>query len=253
MRAGYGLKPKKMSDTMMAWKGTSAKSVLAAEWQYTVSLAPSLTSGVINTCGYKTKSCAGKEGRNCVLMSGRAAMVVDKRAALTRLFAEYPREALELLHWDLQRAQKRHGMTGWFLRPNTASDLDWVRLAPWIFPMVPFALDYTKNPRLPVLPANYYVAFSASERTSNAQLVAMVDSGTPVAFVTDAPGDKYGHLKVLPSDTFLGRPVLNGDVSDEMVVKARLMGGAFIALGAKGLLRGVVGEVDRSFVKKWVS
>ncbi|HXU04984.1 MAG TPA: hypothetical protein VN903_28685, partial [Polyangia bacterium] len=139
-----------------------------------------------------------------------------------------------------KRATRR--LIGFAVRCNGASDWTWHKMTGRDgrtlmerFPAVTF-YDYTKNPHTMrafadgKLPANYHVTFSRSER-NEAECLEALSRGVNVAVVFDV---KRGHA--LP-ETYYGRPVLDGDISDLRFRDPRDAQGYVIGLRAKGTAR----------------
>jgi hypothetical protein len=109
------------------------------------------------------------------------------------------------------------------VRLNTISDIPWEQHdIPQRFPDL-FFLDYTKQAkRLGNTPDNYRLIFSYSDRPQyQKQVAAALPTGVPVAVV---------FKNSMPTE-YLGRPVIDGDLSDLDNVMA---GPVVIGLTAKG-------------------
>lgn len=196
---------------------------------YGLSLAQSRLSG-INVCRWSTPVCVGC----CVAGNGNGAYpsIVRARIAKTRFLFESPDSAAILLADFLDNAVK----VGCRLerpvgaRLNTFSDLDWQRMAGWIFnryPTVNF-FDYTKDwSRVSLFP-NYSLTYSVSERTPLTHIQSALEQNQNVAVVFDTPRGKP-----LPS-FFMGYEVFDGDLSDERWKDPK---GVVVGLRAKGRMR----------------
>ena len=166
-------------------------------------LAPSLN------CGYET--CAGKsEGCSaaCLFTAGRGAMnsVQQARIKKTKLFFENKELYLTYLNNDLTLLEeygKEHNMQV-YVRLNGTSDLDFISLNIFQkYPILKF-YDYTKiKERLYLsLPENYKLTYSRDERTTNEEILTLINYAN-IAVVFDE----------VPSE-YLGLPVYEGDLTD---------------------------------------
>lgn len=190
-------------------------------------LAPSWLSG-FNTCPMASNGCASA----CLNTAGRGGMfkrgektnaIQEARIRKTQWFFNDRDTFMAQLVKDITLAIKqadRKNMIPVF-RLNGTSDLRWENVAVagfdnimQMFPNVQF-YDYTKLPNRRNIPANYHLTFSRSE--SNEHLIP-ADLNVAVVF------DK------LP-DTYLGRPVVNGDETDLRFLDPV---GVVVGLKAKG-------------------
>lgn len=182
-----------------------------------LSLAPAMSSGVVNVCAYSTPECRA----HCVAGSGngRAWNVTAARAARTHLLAADPVAFLSLLTGDIVDAARGRRLA---VRLNTFSDVRWERVLPaWFwhrFRAVRF-YDYTKYPygsRL-TLPANYTLTQSLTgERHNRDNARRIVSGGRNVAAVVDIRGGRdprTGKLRPIPA-TLFGLPTIDGDRND---------------------------------------
>jgi hypothetical protein len=191
---------------------------------YGLSLAPSKVSGSWNTCPWATAKCI----RGCLNTAGKGTLDKVQRGRIlkTRYLAEHPAEFLCILADEIAKAAARHP-EGIRMRLNVLSDLDWPRIDPTLFAISGVRFyDYTKDrDRLSrPMPDNYNLTYSASERTSDADIAAMVAGGQNVAVV----------LTSKPGPTFRGLPMVNGDESDDRTLDPR---GVVVGLKAKGKMR----------------
>ena len=190
-------------------------------------LAPSWLSG-FNTCPMASNGCASA----CLNTAGRGGMfkrgektnaIQEARIRKTQWFFNDRDTFMTQLVKDITLAIKqaeRKNMIPVF-RLNGTSDLRWENVAVAgfgnimaMFPNVQF-YDYTKLPNRRNIPANYHLTFSRSE--SNEHLIP-ADLNVAVVF------DK------LP-ETYLGRPVVNGDDTDLRFLDPK---GVVVGLKAKG-------------------
>ncbi len=199
---------------------------------YGLSLAPHSLSG-FNVCPSSTPSCRA----GCVAYSGNGGFrgVAAGRVLRVQFLAEHPEHFATLLDAELRKGKAkaaRKGQSGIAMRLNTFSDLPWHTLTPWLFTDhadVQF-YDYTKvwSRGEEILPVNWHLTFSASERTTADQILAMVERGYNVATVFST-----GRTKPLPA-TFHGAPIIDGDKSDDRAEDPR---GVIVGLRAKGKMR----------------
>lgn len=194
-----------------------------------LSLAPSRMSG-INVCPWATPICIAC----CVAHSGNGnyPAVVRARIAKTRFLFEQPYYAAILLADFLDKAMRKGLKKGKTvgIRLNTFSNLQWQTVAPWLFVRYPSArfYDYTKNWNERSVFPNYWLTYSASEKTTDAEIVRALESGANVAVVFDTPRGKP-----LPA-FYLGSEVIDGDLSDERWLDPS---GCVVGLRAKGRMR----------------
>lgn len=202
-----------------------------ATWSLT--LTPADYSGLWNLCTWYTHECK----RACVMWTaGRGVManVRDGRLVRTAFLAAHPGAFLAILTDEVRRLEARGVPFG--LRLNVASDLLWENIAPWLFDGENVrAYDYTKAPTR-VTPENYRITFSHSERWDDARVLATIAEGHNVAMVFDVP--KHD----LPA-TYLGIPVIDGDLSDYRYGDPA---GVIVGLAAKGAAKGT--GADGAFV-----
>lgn len=191
---------------------------------YVLHLAPSTASSV-NTCMFSTAGCSAA----CLNTAGRGRFdsVQKGRISKTEFLAENPNAFIRILHAEIVAAVRRHDGQALF-RLNGTSDLRWERIVPAIFE-IPGAdfYDYTKWPRRDGTPDNYAIAYSASERDSDADLIERSKSFGHIAVVVDVPARTKGELP----ETFLGLPACDGDQHDdwrerEVMVLLRMKGDA---------------------------
>ena len=164
---------------------------------------------------------------DCLRYSGRGSMsnVENARARKTELWLNDRAKFLEILFDELHafiRSCNRSGDKP-AARLNTLSDVPWEKYG--VFETFPDLLgyDYTKiASRLGKTPANYELMFSYSAAPAYAGNVARaLKTDCPIAAVFRGG---------LP-ETFLGRPVIDGDKSDLFNLKAR---GKIVGLKLKG-------------------
>ena len=180
--------------------------------------------------GERVTPCLGNQGRAEHLPS-----ITKSRIAKTRFLFTSPADFAACLLAELRaadRKSKRDGFEGVAFRPNVLSDLDWARMAPWLFDFFPaWAIyDYTKvkgryrqylNGNAP---KNYHLTMSFSERLQDDSIREFLNQGGTIAvpFAIES-------VKNLPR-TFLGFPVIDGVSSDLRFLDAP---GSIVGLIAK--------------------
>ena len=185
-----------------------------------VHLAPARLSG-FQTCASASKGCASA----CLNSAGMGAFNSTQVARIKKtqwLFNDRPGFMAALVK-ETQRIMRkafRKDMTPAY-RLNLTSDVRW-ELIPVTVDGIEYAnvmeafpdrqfYDYTKHRNRigkANIPKNYHLTFSRSEDVSLEECVEMIDAGTNVAVVFNVPKDKP-----LPA-TFMGRPVIDGRVTD---------------------------------------
>ncbi len=189
-----------------------------------LSLAPANLSGR-NLCPHASKGCT----MACLYTSGHGRFDGVKNARLerTHFFLSRRAEFLAQLIAEIRKGEKAAAKKGLKLavRLNVMSDLPWHNLINMAdFPSVQF-YDYTPNPARMLqwaageLPANYHLTFSRKEDNDEAVSLA-INAGVNVATVFDAVPESYS-----------GRPVVDGDVSDLRFLDPK---GVIVGLKAKG-------------------
>ena len=176
--------------------------------------------------------CAGSKAANCMdlcLKDAGLAAVYDSvniaRQAKTDYWHADQAGFLDQLTRELTNFKKlceKKNVQG-VVRLNTISDIPWEEHdIPQKFPDL-FFYDYTKQAkRLGNTPDNYRLMFSYSDRPQyRKQVAAALPSGVPIAVV---------FKNSIPSE-YLGRPVIDGDLSDLDNVMA---GPVVVGLTAKG-------------------
>jgi hypothetical protein len=228
--------PRRLNKNKKHMKSTKTKSLLSSSnsklekgeklgWlTLGLSLAPANLSGR-NLCPHASKGCT----KACLFTSGHGRFDGVKNARLERshFFLSRRAEFLAQLIAEIRKGEKAAAKKGMKLavRLNVMSDLPWHNLINMAdFPNVQF-YDYTPNIKRALqwaageLPANYHVTFSRKEDNADAVQLA-VEAGVNVATVFDAVPESYS-----------GRPVVDGDVSDLRFLDQR---GVIVGLKAKG-------------------
>lgn len=209
-----------------------------------LSLAPAKASGY-NLCTSASHGCT----KGCIFTSGLAGVfprtIQPSRIAKSRMLRISPVVFRNQLEKEIRAGIKRanhHNMT-LAIRLNVFSDIIWEREMPGIFdafPMVQF-YDYTKHYKRMLrylnneLSVNYHLTFSRSETNERECLDVLSQRGSvAVPFHTKKS-------KPLPN-TFMGRPVVNGDETDLRFLDPQ---NVIVGLRAKGLGRG---DFDTGFI-----
>ncbi len=193
---------------------------------YGLSLAQSNLSG-INVCHWSTPECRA----NCVGQNGNNGFpsVMRAKIAKTRFLFEYPKETGIMLadFWENANSKIELGyeVGG---RLNVFSDLDWQKITPWIFNRFKdiHFFDYTKQWTRVSRFKNYHLTYSASERTSDDEIISFLEQGKNVAIV-------FSSWNYLPS-SYLGFTVIDGDKDD---TRWKDPSGVVVGLKRKGSLR----------------
>lgn len=194
------------------------------DWQTRgLSLAPASISGK-QLCPHRSPGCEWA----CLNLSGMGVFRPTQEARLNKakFLIERRAEFLAQLEKELQNLNKRAGKGKQIaVRLNVLSDLPWHNLIDMSkFQNLKF-YDYTPNVKRMIqflngeLPANYHLTFSRKE--NNQALVELVaNMGGNVAVVFDK----------LP-ETYLGKPVVDGDATDLRFLDPQ---GVIVGLKAKG-------------------
>lgn len=198
-----------------------------------------------NVCPHSTPMCR----QGCLATAGKGCMsdVQAGRTARTLLWAIDPHAAYTLTCHHIRRVVAKHGAENVAIRLNTLSDIRWEVVLPpafWQeFADVQF-YDYTKAwgtyDRRALLPENYHLTVSASERMSVDAVRDAVQCGVNVAVVIGQ------HADAPKPATWAGLPVVDGNATDARYLDPQ--GGHVVLLGALGKAKALpVGE--RAFVK----
>ena len=204
---------------------------------YILHLAPADLSGY-NTCPKATagckSACLNTAGRGGMFKKGETTNAIQKaRIRKTKMFYEQRQDFMLALKKDIELAIKQSKKLGLIpvIRLNGTSDLSWEKydMIPGqnvfeCFPDIQF-YDYTKILGRKVKGiANYNLTFSAADG-NDADVYSAIAQGYNIATV-------FGIKKTLPMpETYLGRPVFNGDDSDLRFLDPK---GVVVGLYAKG-------------------
>jgi len=204
---------------------------------YILHLAPADLSGY-NTCPKATAgckaACLNTDGRGGMFKKGETTNAIQKaRIRKTKMFYEQRQDFMLALKKDIELAIKQSKKLGLIpvIRLNGTSDLSWEKydMIPGqnvfeCFPDIQF-YDYTKILGRKVKGiANYNLTFSAADG-NDADVYSAISQGYNIATV-------FGIKKTLPMpETYIGRPVFNGDESDLRFLDPK---GVVVGLYAKG-------------------
>ena len=204
---------------------------------YILHLAPASLSG-FNTCPKATEgckaACLNTAGRGGMFKKGESTnMIQEARIRKTKMFYEQRQDFMLALKKDIELAIKQSKKLGLIpvIRLNGTSDLSWEKydMIPGqnvfeCFPDIQF-YDYTKILGRKVKGiANYNLTFSAADG-NDADVYSAISQGYNIATV-------FGIKKTLPMpETYMGRPVFNGDESDLRFLDPK---GVVVGLYAKG-------------------
>lgn len=234
------------------WTAPDASAKLAKGLGHAVAaavhyLAPAETAGVGNLCPWSTKgcrlTCLNTAGRAGILLPGhRTNAILRARRRRARAFMLARPQYLARMLKEARR-HVAHATADGFeaaLRPNGTSDLPFEKILPELFALGCPVYDYTKSRKRALdyvagrMPAAYHLTYSASERDSVADLVALASAGLGIAVVFDSAAC----ADVLARGSWLGFPIIDGDESDARYLDRQRhgipAGGYFIALRAKG-------------------
>jgi hypothetical protein len=185
-------------------------------------------TGGYNLCPLASKGCA----LACLNTSGQSGMPDQQRAQAVRtaFLLSNPHAAGLIIGAELRAALRRHGSIN--LRLNVTSDIRWELIAPDMIRALTSAgvkmYDYTAwSPSNRRPSADYMLTYSAKEptRTPDSYLAGILAAGGNVAVPFTTARDV-----ALPA-TFLGFPVIDGDISDE---RRNDPAGVVVGLRAKG-------------------
>jgi hypothetical protein len=214
-------------NALVAWQATDAgtQQDLAAALGTTVAKVDQVLR--YSVCPKSTKGCRC----GCVTAeSVNAKMERTQEVRLVRhLFLLFkPASAFAVMGNELRDAEFDHGVRGARWRVNISDDLRIELLAPGLFEVAPRPYSYTKwTPEERPGRPGFRLVYSASERTSDEQIVEWCRAGHRVAVVLDVP-----RSQALP-ETWNGIPVVDGDETDDLWQHPA---GVVVGLRAKGTL-----------------
>lgn len=177
---------------------------------------PADASGLANVCAF-----AGDCASTCVAFSGNGGFSSTQRVRMARLdFAINQPRLFAVLLWEELRKATQSDTYAVNIRLNTYSDIRWERVAPELFEYFSRSnfYDYTKHPTRSrprhLMPSNYVLTYSISEKTTPAEFLRNVgiDRNT-AAVVATRSGNTAQGWRAIPQ-TFAGLPVIDGDMQD---------------------------------------
>ena len=194
-------------------------------------MAPADTAGVGDMCPWSSVACRAlclgeHSGQASMRKEGEDNATTLSRKAKTVMFMRARAQFMRELHAGIGRAARKAKREGLRLcvRLNGATDLNWIAVIK-AYPDTQF-VDYTKSVARALahaagqLPANYHVTFSYSgENASDCERVLAAGGNIAVVFSGAFPA------------TFMGYPVINGDLSDLRHLDAR---NVVVGLSPKG-------------------
>lgn len=228
----------------------SPKAIKARHFGYLNAInymAPAAVAGFGNVCGDASAGCLAlclgwfsghasrvKGGRKNALNSVRRSRIAKVKAFMHDRTA-FMAEMVAGVEKAARKAARE--LLVLCVRPNGSSDVPWehIGLSPVdrrtifaMFPAVQF-VDYTKSLKRMLrflegkFPPNYYLTFSRSETNEDAcKQVLAAGGNVAVVFAREKPA------------TYLGAPVMDGDVHDLRHLDPRLPGGYIVGLTPKG-------------------
>lgn len=207
---------------------TKLEKGISYGWRtFGLSLSPAGKSGK-QFCPHRSAGCEAA----CLDESGMGIFqnVQDARLAKSRFFIDNRNDFLAQLHKELHNVEKWSAKNNMpvAVRLNVLSDLPFHKLIDMAhFPSIQF-YDYTPNLERMMqflkgeLPKNYHLTFSRKEDNQH-RVHAVAAAGGNVAVV----------FNELP-ETYIGKPVIDGDKSDLRFLDAQ---GVIVGLKAKGKAR----------------
>jgi hypothetical protein len=176
----------------------------------------------------------------CVLDNGngRYPMTQKARDVKTKFLFDHPQAFMILLGQELRELSAKHERV--LVRLNMNSDLRFYKILPALvngelFPNL-FFYDYTKNPAIlstnGMVANNYRLVYSVNESSNMVKVREFVANGGTAAIVTSRT------KKQAPPASFMGLPVVDGDITDNRYDEH----GAWVDLSAKGKARFLIGK-----------
>ena len=149
--------------------------------------------------------CLGNQGR-----AEHLPAIANYRIARTRFLFDHPQEFAQCLFAELSavdRKAQRLGVRVAF-RANILSDLDWARIAPWLFESFPnwVFYDYTKIYKRALkfvqkeTPKNYHLTYSLNEDNKAHAFEILRKGGNISAVFRKEIPKKYNGFKVIDAD-----------------------------------------------------
>lgn len=178
----------------------------------------------LTVCPHATPICTMACVTNTSFRAGLASTMAS-RLVRTLLTLLRPAEACALTMKSVLDLAKNHGFEDARWRTNVSDDIRWEYLAPGLFGHVK-AYAYTKFPAAerPNTIEGLTIVYSATERSTEEEIRALINAGERVAVVLDVT------KKNIPAE-WRGIPVVDGDVTDDLWSHDP---GHIVGLSAKG-------------------
>jgi hypothetical protein len=220
----------------------SAKAIKARSFGYMNAInymAPASTAGVGDMCPWSSAACRAlclgeHSGQAAMHKEGETNSVLESRKAKTIMFMRARATFMRELEAGIARAERKAKREGLQLcvRLNGATDINWIAVIKR-YPHIQF-VDYTKSEARAIahaqgkLPANYHITFSfAGDNHDACERVLAAGGNVAVCFSGPFP------------QTYFGRPVIDGDLSDLRHLDARNVIVGLSPKGAKAKREGV--------------
>jgi hypothetical protein len=131
--------------------------------------------------------------------------VRQARINLTRWLHEKPRSFGAYLRRDMDRAERTRADSIIAARTNVDSDVNWLKLFPWMYDYDWRFWDYTKcSERLGQVPDNYHLTYSYNDGTQSKDWERVYRTGSNIAVVFDTVwnpwGSQFGYLPATWTD-----------------------------------------------------
>lgn len=211
------------TEAKVVWSGLEIEeqAAIAEAFGVTVEWVTLLVG--LNMCPFATDGCIAA----CTTgESAHAQVLTTRRSRLVRTLLHLlrPDLAFALTAHGLRKLRSKHGADcRW--RVNISDDVRWERLAPGLFEIGVPGYSYTKYPPARRRPFDgLRLVYSASERTTDEQIHAMIRNGHNVAVVLNVS------KKELPT-SWQGLEVVNGDKTDDLYSHKP---GTIVGLSIKG-------------------
>jgi len=212
-------------NAMQAWNSLASaeRSAVAAVFGLTIADVTAAISPTL--CPASTPAC--REG--CVVArSANGVLERSQRARLARTLLTLlaPAHAVNMTADALGDLASTYTRTGARWRVNVSDDIRWELLAPGLFDLGPLAYAYTKwTPTARPGRDDLRVVYSATERWTPGQVVALTSEGHRVALVLDV-----AKKEALPK-RWAGVTVVDGDDTDDLWAHPA---GVIVGLRVKG-------------------
>lgn len=163
----------------------------------------------LTVCPHATPDCTEVCTTNTSFRA-ELAHTKDSRLVRTLLTLLRPAEACALTMKSVLNLAKKHGFEHARWRTNVSDDIRWEYLAPGLLGHVK-AYTYTKFPAAerPNTINGLTIVYSATERSTEEEIRALIDAGERVAVVLDVTKNN------IPTQ-WRGMPVVDGDVTDDL-------------------------------------